>query len=233
MAWVTPSTRSTGDLITAAIWNSDVVNNPIALAPTTKGQWVLGDGSDPAKLGVGANGLVPIADSGESVGVKWGDAESLIKRWLNADDFHATSGAPGLTNYTPAGAGATTAITAWAFDDGSIEQIGTSIVIPAGITAVTFDVYWAMLNAAAGDVVFRFMTQAIAIGESNSNTAGIENDTVAVPGTTLELKVTTYTPSTTIAAGDLVGLGFGRAGDDEADTAANDMYIAGVLVNFS
>lgn len=27
MAWVAPSTRSTGDLITAAIWNEDVVNN--------------------------------------------------------------------------------------------------------------------------------------------------------------------------------------------------------------
>lgn len=33
MAWSTPSTRSTGDLITAAIWNQDVVSNPIALTP--------------------------------------------------------------------------------------------------------------------------------------------------------------------------------------------------------
>ena len=33
MAWVTPSSRSTGDLITAAIWNQDVVANPIALTP--------------------------------------------------------------------------------------------------------------------------------------------------------------------------------------------------------
>lgn len=33
MAWTTPTTRSTGDLITAAIWNQDVVNNPIALLP--------------------------------------------------------------------------------------------------------------------------------------------------------------------------------------------------------
>jgi hypothetical protein len=33
MAWTTPTTRSTGDLITAAIWNQDVVGNPIALTP--------------------------------------------------------------------------------------------------------------------------------------------------------------------------------------------------------
>lgn len=31
MAWVSPSTRTTGTLITAAIWNQDVVANPIAL----------------------------------------------------------------------------------------------------------------------------------------------------------------------------------------------------------
>ena len=32
MAWSSPSTRSTSDLITAAIWNQDIVNNPLALA---------------------------------------------------------------------------------------------------------------------------------------------------------------------------------------------------------
>ena len=32
MAWVSPSVQITGDLITAAIWNQNVVNNPIALA---------------------------------------------------------------------------------------------------------------------------------------------------------------------------------------------------------
>jgi len=31
MAWSTPSNRSTGDLITASIWNQDAVSNPVAL----------------------------------------------------------------------------------------------------------------------------------------------------------------------------------------------------------
>lgn len=31
MAWSTPSSRTTGYLVTAAVWNSDVVDNPIAL----------------------------------------------------------------------------------------------------------------------------------------------------------------------------------------------------------
>jgi hypothetical protein len=34
MAYVAPSTRTTGDLITAAIWNQDVVANVLALAAT-------------------------------------------------------------------------------------------------------------------------------------------------------------------------------------------------------
>lgn len=31
MSWSAPSTRSTGDMVTAAIWNQDVVNNPTQL----------------------------------------------------------------------------------------------------------------------------------------------------------------------------------------------------------
>ena len=34
MAWVTPTVVTTGSLITAAMWNQDVVNNPISLTPT-------------------------------------------------------------------------------------------------------------------------------------------------------------------------------------------------------
>ena len=71
MAWVTPSSRSTGDLITAAIWNQDVVANPIATAPITKGDLVAGDDSAPAQLTVGSDGERLEADSGEATGLKW------------------------------------------------------------------------------------------------------------------------------------------------------------------
>lgn len=233
MAWVTPSTRSTGDLITAAIWNSDVVNNPIALAPTTKGQWVLGDGSDPAKLLVGSNDEIPVADSGETTGVRWDTAELLIKRWLPATEFKSQNGAPTLTDYVPVGAGATTSIPAWALDADAIEQVGTSIVVPAGVTAVTYDVYWAMATATADEVVIRHMTQALAVGESASNTAGVETVTETVPSTALELAKKSLTPSTTISAGDLVGLAIGRAATDGSDNATGDMYFIGALVTFS
>lgn len=31
MAWATPTTRATNFFVTAAVWNSDVVDNPVAL----------------------------------------------------------------------------------------------------------------------------------------------------------------------------------------------------------
>lgn len=37
MAWTTPTTRATGDLITAAIWNADLVNNILTLGPRVTG----------------------------------------------------------------------------------------------------------------------------------------------------------------------------------------------------
>lgn len=46
MAWSTPSTRSTGDLITAAIWNQDVVNNAIALTAAGWTFFFSGGGSE-------------------------------------------------------------------------------------------------------------------------------------------------------------------------------------------
>lgn len=60
MAWVTPSTRTTGDLITAAIWNQDVVANPIAILPTGIGIIIDGAGST-ITSGIKGDMLVPYA----------------------------------------------------------------------------------------------------------------------------------------------------------------------------
>jgi len=41
MTWTTPATRSTGDLITAAIWNQDVVDNLITVHDRVGMVWVM------------------------------------------------------------------------------------------------------------------------------------------------------------------------------------------------
>lgn len=75
MAYVSPSTRSTGALITAAIWNADIVGNEQASAPdvfTTKGDLFAGTGADAgARVAVGTNNAALVADSAQAAGVKW------------------------------------------------------------------------------------------------------------------------------------------------------------------
>lgn len=42
MAWTSPTTRSTNDLITASIWNTDLVNNLLALKSPPTASYVFG-----------------------------------------------------------------------------------------------------------------------------------------------------------------------------------------------
>ena len=68
MAWVTPSNRATGDLVTAAIWNQDVVANPAYL----KGQ---------AGVIVKENSIAPTLDNtfdiGNSFTARWRDMYAM------------------------------------------------------------------------------------------------------------------------------------------------------------
>ncbi len=57
MAWSSPTTRATSDLITAAIWNQDVVNNPIALLPSSLSFVIDGSGST---IGTGIKGDIEV-----------------------------------------------------------------------------------------------------------------------------------------------------------------------------
>jgi hypothetical protein len=80
-AWVTPNpgditgvTAGTG--LTGGGTSGDVtLTNTVATAFDAKGDLVIGTGADTfAKLTVGANNTIPIADSAETTGIKWGGA---------------------------------------------------------------------------------------------------------------------------------------------------------------
>lgn len=75
-----PATRSTNDVITATIWNNDVVgiysyiNNNIVPALnvlTTKGDLYVYTGSALTRLGVGADTTCLTSDSAQATGLKW------------------------------------------------------------------------------------------------------------------------------------------------------------------
>jgi hypothetical protein len=58
MAYVAPTVRTTGDLITASVWNQDIVNDILAIQGGLAGTGfalidVLGSSSDPAVSGAG------------------------------------------------------------------------------------------------------------------------------------------------------------------------------------
>ena len=46
MAWIAPTTRTTGELITAAIWNVDVVDNLLALKSPPTDTYTLNEGAN-------------------------------------------------------------------------------------------------------------------------------------------------------------------------------------------
>ena len=46
MTWSSPAVRSTGELITAAIWNADIVGNMLALKEPNSAHYELDEGSD-------------------------------------------------------------------------------------------------------------------------------------------------------------------------------------------
>jgi len=103
MAYISPSTVTTGDLITAAEWNQDIVANEQASAPdmfTAKGDLFVGTAADAGtKLPVGGDGDVLMADSAQASGLAWADR---LTRLMQRQGGSATDwNPPGSTNYTP------------------------------------------------------------------------------------------------------------------------------------
>jgi hypothetical protein len=75
-----------GDILTAADLNAEF-GSKLATTVTTKGD-LISYGTAPARLGVGTNGQVLTADSGQTLGVKW-DTPAL--NLINSGNFSAVS----------------------------------------------------------------------------------------------------------------------------------------------
>jgi len=100
MAWITPTSRSTGDLITSAIWNQDVVSNSIALLPTGPTFIIEGNG---AVITPGEKGLFRIPLNGDISGLYLAnDADesgtSIVS--IDVDIRHTTNMGAGYPNST-------------------------------------------------------------------------------------------------------------------------------------
>jgi hypothetical protein len=102
MAYVSPSDKTTGDLISAAMWNQDIVANEKASAPdvfTAKGDLFVGTAADAgAVLPAGTNGKILTTDSSEATGLKWINF-LLARQGGDATEWEI----PGETNYAVTG----------------------------------------------------------------------------------------------------------------------------------
>ena len=126
MAWSNPTTRATGDMITAAIWNQDVVSNPIALGLSGYQFVINGGGSTPATgiqfdfialAKTTATSVTMLADqSGSAVVDLWKDTYANFPPTV-ADTITA-SAKPTITTATKSQDGTLTGwTTAWAKND--------------------------------------------------------------------------------------------------------------------
>lgn len=117
MSWINPKTWVDTYLVTAAHLNQEIRDRLNDIWKyTTKGDIVVATGAnDLARLGVGSNGQVLTADSGETVGMKWatsvpiggiilwyGSVASIPSGWHLCD---GNAGTPNLENKFVIGAG--------------------------------------------------------------------------------------------------------------------------------
>lgn len=101
MAWSTPSSVSTGDLITAATWNQDVVDNTVALLPSAIEFFIDGGG---AAISTGIKGVIEVPmkcdiDRGTLLADQVGDIvidvwKTTYANYIPADSDSITASAP-------------------------------------------------------------------------------------------------------------------------------------------
>jgi len=95
MAYVTPSVQATGVLVTASIWNQDVVNNMIHLAGMKSGGTAL------SALAAGTHLSAPAYDSGwysVAVDTTYTKAHGLGVTPRHVEVFHSTTATPGSSD---------------------------------------------------------------------------------------------------------------------------------------
>ena len=108
MAWTTPRTWTTGELVTASIMNVHVRDNLNETGPflvTTKGDIVVASAANNLdRVAVGANNTILTADSAEVTGVKWTSTITsptivtptvAATGWTNATHAHAAANSGG------------------------------------------------------------------------------------------------------------------------------------------
>jgi hypothetical protein len=243
MAWTAPTPRTTGELITASIWNIDLTDNlnalragGLALGSQAGGDFIYA--ATPTQLGrVG---------SGDNTSALFGGNPPVVRKavgkhsiWLPAPAFHPDIGEPcgPLTNIGQL----YWAILGYPFSS-STQQIANhpGIVLPKAWDrgSLSVQVYWTHAGGGSGGVAWAFWAVQ-AYGHNDDFTDISQYSGVFLYGTALPAKYLHITPAGTCTlngspqSGDVVRFSIFREPSDANDTLAEDAYFLGVSIVYN
>ena len=196
---------------------SVTITNSMATAIDAKGDLVAGTGADTfARLAVGANGRVLVADSGETTGLKWAPAGKILQvvSTTKADTFSTTS-------------------------TSMVDITGLSVSITPTATTSTILVFMNVMNShSSGSNAmnsFNLVRASTAIGQPSggTDTATTQSNVVASSYLVNAVGFTVDSPNTTSATTYKVQMrvtntttGFvNRRGDNANITAVSSLYV--------
>ncbi len=242
----TDKTYAYQEKLTSAGMNAYVRDNFRAGVPdifTTKGDLAVASGADAAgRLGVGSDGQILVADSGETLGVRWGNG-GLSGVLLNVQDglppLSGISGAA-LELVESSGAGTLKPVMYQArFDAAAKEGRMWVFRMPrnySGSPVLKLAYRMASANSSKA-VVLTAALAAVSDGDASMNAkvfASENTATVSVPDTanTQDEASITLTNADSLAAGDWVCLVVCRDGAAGGDSASGDLILTGVEVQY-
>jgi hypothetical protein len=243
MAYVAPSTRSAGALITAAIWNQDVVANPIAiyagamsLASQTALDFIYA--SSATQLGR----LAAVASKYPRLNAS-GSAWEMNVPTAGKHELYVP--APAMRPLTSGGCGpledatSTNVISGMPFDATSSEGAYFWIALPKGWNEGTITGQFYTFNKAGGSGNFVFSLAGLAVSDDDSISGSLGTAQQVTDGilASYDVQIGPETAAITIAGtpatGDLVLLVAKRLPADAADTYGSDVYLAGVKLRLT
>ena len=242
-----PSTPSNGDLwydstaheLTARINGSNVAlgaGGGGSVATDTiwdaKGDLAVGTGANTsARLAIGANGTIPIADSAEATGIRWGTPSG--GGTLTLARFNALDAQPPASNY--AQFRTRNSIAVLDYDAATDESTVFVSSIPEAAdftTGIAVRIYWIATSATSGDVVWNTSFERGTTDLDTDSFATAVAGTATTNGTSGIITVTTINHSGSeidgLVAGDAFRFRLLRDADNGSDTMTGDAEVVAV-----
>jgi hypothetical protein len=243
MVWTAPTPRTTGELITASIWNTDVTDNlnalrggALALPSQAGGDFMYA--ASPTQLGrLGSvdNRYAPFGGNPPIMRQTIGK-QSI---WIPASAFRPDLGTPcgPLTNIGQQNI----AILGYPFDSTAAEMlVHPGVVLPKAWDrgALSCQIYWTKAGISSGNVIW-IVHIVQAYGDGEDFNAYPSYSYVTLPDAAINTKYLHITSSDSVTPGgspqigDVVRFAIKRNSPDDGDTLTEDAYFLGLLIVYN